>query len=234
MVAIDPGHGGGEVGAEGRNGLVEKDLALSIARRLRELLLERLGVQVVLTRDGDRNLGLDERTAVANNNKADLFISIHADASPSREATGSSVYFLSYSSSGAEGEVSSARGRSGSTNGSLDFILWDMAQASHLNQSARLAEILQQELLSATGASENRNRGIKQNTFRVLRGATMPAVLVEVGFISNPGEAELLKTGEHQDRIAEALYRGVLEFKKVYEYEPRAGSGSSPGPPGNQ
>ncbi len=98
------------MGAEGRNGLVEKEVVLSIARRLRELLQERLGLQVILTRDGDRDLALDERTALANNNKADLFVSIHADASPSRDAKGSSVYFLSYSSSDVEGSVTSARG----------------------------------------------------------------------------------------------------------------------------
>jgi N-acetylmuramoyl-L-alanine amidase len=102
-----------------------------------------------------------------------------------------------------------------------------MAQASHLSQSSRLAEILQEELLTITGTEEG-NRGIKQNTFRVLKGATMPAVLVEVGFISNPQEEELLKTHAHQERLAEALYRGILRFKDVYEYEPRA-EGSSPG-----
>jgi N-acetylmuramoyl-L-alanine amidase len=227
MVAIDPGHGGTEVGAEGRTGLVEKDLVLSIARQLRELLQERLGLQVILTRDGDRDLALDERAAVANNNKADLFISIHADASPSRDAAGSSVYFLSYNSSDGEGTVASARVRPSSADSGLEFILWDMAQASHLSQSSRLAEILQEELLTITGTEEG-NRGIKQNTFRVLKGATMPAVLVEVGFISNPQEEELLKTHAHQERLAEALYRGILRFKDVYEYEPRA-EGSSPG-----
>lgn len=223
LVAIDPGHGGTEAGAEGRAGLFEKDLVLAIARQLRELLQERLGLSVILTRDGDRDLALDERAAVANNNKADLFISIHADASPSRDAAGSSVYFLSYHSSDAEGTVASASGRrsSASADSGLDFILWDMAQASHLSQSSRLAEILQEELLAATG-TEKANRGIKQNTFRVLKGATMPAVLVEVGFISNPQEEELLKTRAHQESLAEALYRGVLRFKDVYEYEPRA------------
>jgi len=224
IVALDPGHGGTEAGAEGKGGLIEKDLALSIARELRELLQERLGIQVILTRDGDGELDLDERTALANKNKADLFLSIHADASPSRDAAGSSVYFLSYSSSGAEGTVESARGRPAANGGNLDFILWDMAQASHLSQSSRLAEILQEELLSATGA-EKGNRGIKQNTFRVLKGATMPAVLVEVGFISNPREEELLKSRDYQERIAEALFRGVARFKDIYEVQPRAESG---------
>jgi N-acetylmuramoyl-L-alanine amidase len=228
IVALDPGHGGAETGAEGKSGVFEKDLVLSISRRLREILSERLGLQVILTRDGDAALELDQRTALANNNKADLFLSIHADASPSRDAAGSSVYFLSYSSSDGEGTLASARGRPVSADAGLDFILWDMAQASHLSQSSRLAEILQEELLAVTGA-EKGNRGIKQNTFRVLKGATMPAVLVEVGFISNPSEEELLKTSGYQDKIAEALYRGVLRFKDVYEVRPRAGSGPEGG-----
>ena len=155
----------------------------------RRILQERIGLRVILTRDGDRDLDLDERAAIANNNKADLFVSIHADASPRRDARGSSVYFLSYASTDQTHSVSMAQGRGASSpsGSSLDFILWDMAQASHLNQSSTLAEILQEELIRATGA-EKINRGIKQNTFRVLKGATMPAVLVEVGFISNPEE----------------------------------------------
>ena len=179
---------------------------LSIARRFRTLLQQRLGIRVILTRDGDRDLSHDERAAIANSNKSDLFISIHADASPRRSARGSSVYFLSYSS-----ETASSSG-----GGELDFILWSMAQASHLNQSAQLAEILQEELQAITGEGR-RNRGIKQNTFRVLRGATMPAVLVEVGFISNSEEEKLLNSAPYQDKLAEALYRGVVRYKDMYE-----------------
>lgn len=228
IVTIDPGHGGSETGAEGADGVFEKDIVLSISRRLRTLLQDRLGLRVILTRDGDRDVELDDRAALANNNKSDLFISIHADASPSRVAKGSSVYFLSYSSTEAQSrEVSAATHRSASGSGSgLDFILWDMAQASHLSQSSRMAEIFQEELLAATG-SEKVNRGIKQNTFRVLKGATMPAVLVEVGFISNSQEEALLKSEAYQDKLAEALFRGVLRFKDVYEYTPTADSASS-------
>ena len=225
IVTIDPGHGGAEIGAEGSGGLIEKNLVLSIARELRQLLQERLGLRVILTRDGDRNLSLDERAAIANNNKADLFVSIHADASPRRNARGSSVYFLSYSSSDADSQrVTMAQNR-GSGGGDLDFILWDMAQASHLSQSSRFSEILQEELLSATG-SGRANRGIKQNTFRVLKGATMPAVLVEVGFISNADEEKLLTTKDYQNKLAEALFRGVLRFKDLYESEPRSETAS--------
>ncbi|HXV60368.1 MAG TPA: N-acetylmuramoyl-L-alanine amidase [Vicinamibacteria bacterium] len=223
IVAIDPGHGGAEIGAEGGGGLIEKNVVLSIARQLRALLQQRLGLHVILTRDGDSNIGLDERAAIANNNKADLFISIHADASPRRDARGSSVYFLSYSSSGSgpSGSVAPVRGGTFSNGSELDFILWDMAQASHLSRSSQLAEILQEELQATTGGGKV-NRGIKQNTFRVLKGATMPAVLVELGFISNPEEEDLLGTGEYQEHLAEALYRGVLRYKDAYEQEPRA------------
>jgi N-acetylmuramoyl-L-alanine amidase len=223
VVALDPGHGGAEIGAEGRGGLVEKDLVLAVARQLRTYLQDRLGLRVILTRDGDRNLTLDERTAIANNNKADVFISIHADASPSREARGSSVYFLSYSEGEQVASAAVTRNETASSGtGGLDFILWDMAQASHLSQSSRFAEIIQEELLTATG-SEKANRGIKQNTFRVLKGATMPAVLVEIGFISNPAEEELLETTSYRESVAEALYRGVVRFKDIYEYEPVVG-----------
>jgi N-acetylmuramoyl-L-alanine amidase len=229
-VVLDPGHGGSETGAEDKGGLAEKDVTLSISRRLRSLLQDRLGLRVILTRDGDRNPSHDERTAIANNNKADVFVSIHADASPSREARGSSVYFLSYGSSEASmagTSRSAARSSGGDSDSSLDFILWHMAQASHLSQSSRLAEIVQEELLAATG-SDRVNRGIKQNTFRVLKGATMPAVLVEVGFISNPEEEQLLGSDAYQERVSEALYRGILRFKDLYDVQPRA-EGASQG-----
>jgi len=210
IITIDPGHGGSETGALGLDGSLEKDVVLGVARRFRAKLQSGLGVRVILTRDGDNELTLDERAAIANTNKSSLFVSIHADASPRRRAQGSSVYFLSYSSSGENTPTTAGGG------GDLDFILWDMAQASHLSQSSQLAEILQEELRSITGG-ERVNRGIKQNTFRVLRGATMPAVLVELGFISNPDEEKLLTSEEYQERLAEALYRGVRRYKDLFE-----------------
>ena len=207
IVTLDPGHGGAETGAEGQGGSLEKGVVLSICRRFRQLLQTRLGIRVILTRDGDRDLSLDERAAFANSNKSDLFISVHADASPRRNARGSSVYFLSYSSTA----------QNASSGGDdLDFILWDMAQASHLRQSSQLAEIMQEELRAVT-VTESVNRGIKQNTFRVLKGATMPAVLVEVGFISNTEEERLLSSADYQDRLAEALYRGLVRYKDIFE-----------------
>jgi N-acetylmuramoyl-L-alanine amidase len=216
IVTLDPGHGGGETGAEGQSGVTEKNVALSIARRLRNILQERLGVRVILTRDGDQDLSLDERAAIANSNKSNLFVSIHADASPRRNARGSSVYFLSHTSTPTHPAASNGAVDGG--GGELDFILWDMAQTSHLSQSSRLAEILQEELVAVTG-SERINRGIKQNSFRVLKGATMPAVLVEVGFISNPDEEKLLVSSDYQDKLAEAIYRGVLRYRDLFGYQ---------------
>jgi N-acetylmuramoyl-L-alanine amidase len=214
-ITLDPGHGGAQVGATGPGGNEEKSVVLSIARRLQRLLNERLGLRVLLTRDGDRDLSHDERAALANNNKSDLFISIHADASPRSSARGSSVYFLSYGSQATQAGAP-ASAASGGGGSDLDFILWDMVQASHLSRSSRLAEILQEELLAATG-EPSLNRGIKQNRFRVLKGAAMPAVLVEVGFISNAEEEQLLSSPEYQLKIAEALFRGVVRFKDLYE-----------------
>ena len=207
IVTLDPGHGGAETGAEGQGGSVEKGVVLSICRRFQRLLQTRLGIRVILTRDGDRDLSLDERAVFANSNKSDLFISVHADASPRRNARGSSVYFLSYSSTAQNASIG---------GDDLDFILWHMAQASHLRQSSQLAEVMQEELQAVTGP-ERVNRGIKQNTFRVLKGATMPAVLVEVGFISNAEEERLLSSADYQDKLAEALYRGLVRYKDIFE-----------------
>ena len=222
IITLDPGHGGAETGATGPTGLLEKDVALSISGRLSTLLENRLGIRVLSTRDGDSNLPLDERTAIANNNKSDIFISIHVNASPRTNARGSSVYFLSYEASDEESRrVANAENdptgipQLPPTDHDLQFILWDMAQAAYLNESAILAEILQEELVDNSG--QGNNRGIKQAPFRVLMGATMPAVLVEVAFITNPEEERLLKTDEFQDQIAQAVYRGIVRYKERYE-----------------
>lgn len=220
-VTLDPGHGGAETGAMGPNGLQEKEVTLAIARQLRDLLEDRLGLRVLLTRDADRELELDERTELANTNGSDLFLSIHANASPRGSAKGSEVYFLSYEASDdesrrvAQAENLGVSRVSAPLNRDLEFILWDMAQTAHLNESADLAETILEELLSDT--AESRNRGIKQAPFRVLMGATMPAVLVEVGFITNPEEERLLRSREHQGEVAQALFRGVMRYKERYE-----------------
>ena len=231
-VVIDPGHGGENPGARGAAGALEKDIALSIARKLRAELVNARGLQVFLTRDRDLDVGLDERTAIANNYKADLFVSIHANASRARGARGSEVYFLSYQASDDESRwVAQSEGAAeplaGAAPGSdLALILWDMAQAEHLEESSALASRIQEELAVVTGSE---GRGVKQAPFRVLVGAAMPAVLVEVAFISNPEEEALLASDAYQAKIAASLARGIERFRK--ERSARLGGAAAPGAP---
>jgi N-acetylmuramoyl-L-alanine amidase len=232
-VVIDPGHGGQEVGAKGPTGTLEKDITLALARKLRTALANSLGLQVFLTRDRDVEIGLDERTSFANNYKADLFISIHANASRSQGAKGSEVYFLSYQSTDEDSRrlallEGSAMPATANTGGSeLALILWDMAQAEHLEESSALATRIQEELASVTGSG---GRGIKQAPFRVLVGAAMPAVLVEVAFISNAEEEKQLSSDTYQGKVVSALVKGVARYQQ--QREQRAAALPAPRPPG--
>jgi N-acetylmuramoyl-L-alanine amidase len=229
-IVIDPGHGGQEVGARGPGGTLEKDISLAIARKLRAELVNGRGLTVFLTRDKDGEVPLDERTAIANNYKADLFVSIHANASRARGARGSEVYFLSYQASDdesrriaqAEGAAEPlARAASGSD---LGLILWDMAQAEHLQESSELASRLQEELAAATGGEM---RGVKQAPFRVLVGAGMPAALVEIAFISNPQEEQQLASDAFQSKVAAALARGIERYRRERVPAPAPEAGRS-------
>jgi N-acetylmuramoyl-L-alanine amidase len=216
-VVIDPGHGGAEVGALGPSGALEKDVTLAIARKVRQNVADGLGLQAFLTRDRDQELALEDRPAVANNYKADLFVSIHANAFRSEGARGSEVYFLSYQATDDEsrrlaamegGEMAPpAVAPAGSD---LALILWDMAQAEHLEESSALASRIQEELAEVTGSQ---GRGVKQAPFRVLVGAAMPAVLVEVAFISNAAEEKLLVSDDYQSKVAAAITRGIARYQ---------------------
>ena len=239
VVVIDPGHGGSDTGAKGPGGTLEKDVALLIARRLRAQLINSLGLQVFLTRDGDQELSLDQRTAIANNYKADLFVSIHANASRASGARGSEVYFLAYQASddesrkvalaeGALPEAAEAGAASGPTPSDVALILWDMAQAEHLEESSALASRLQEELSEIGGTP---GRGVKQAPFRVLVGAAMPATLVEVAFISNPEEEKQLASETFQQQIAAALARGIERFRKERSARLGGGAGAVPAAP---
>jgi N-acetylmuramoyl-L-alanine amidase len=221
-IVIDPGHGGEEVGAQGPGGTLEKDVTLGIARKARAALADNLGLQVFLTRERDVDLSLDDRTAVANNYKADLFVSIHANASRARAANGSEVYFLSYQAGDEEARrLAQLEGAAAATpanpanpappGSDLALILWDMAQAEHLEESSTLASRILEELARVTGSE---GRGVKQAPFRVLVGAAMPAVLVEVLFISNPEEEKLLSSDAFQSKVAAALTRGIARYQQ--------------------
>lgn len=218
-IVIDPGHGGKEVGAVGPNGVYEKDITLALSRKLAAALASKIGARVVLTREDDSVVSLDQRTALANQYKADLFLSVHLNAAVVRDAKGSETYFLSLEASdelarkAADTENASA-GSNPDPGSDLKLILWDLAQQTYIGESSRFAQAVQEELNSATGVS---NRGVKQAPFKVLVGATMPAALVEVGFISNPDEETKLQSAEFQDLMVDALTRAVQRYKTDYE-----------------
>ncbi len=220
-VVLDPGHGGLEVGAKGKFGTLEKDVTLAISLRLKALIEQNLAFRVVLTRENDVDVSLDTRAALANNNKADLFISVHANGSFTKSVHGSETFFLSLNATDEETrrlaymENSSARLDSQIDEENPDdikLILWDMAQSAYIKQSSQLAELIQNELNAALGTE---NRGLKQAPFKVLTGVACPAVLVEAAFISNPDEEEKLKNDEFQARVAAAIFRGLAAFLKT-------------------
>ncbi len=220
-IVLDPGHGGKEVGAVGTNGLMEKDLTLAICRRLADSLAAKTGARVVLTRDDDTLVSLDQRTAIANQYKADLFLSVHLNAAVVKDAKGSETYFLSLEASdelakrAADLEnASSPSAAAADPTSDLKLILWDLAQQAYIGESSRFAQAIQEEMNAATGVS---NRGVKQAPFKVLVGATMPAALVEVGFISNAEEEAKLQTGEFQSLMVAAITRAVERYKTDYE-----------------
>jgi N-acetylmuramoyl-L-alanine amidase len=234
-VVIDPGHGGTETGAVGPGGTQEKDVTLAIAKRLAATLPKVFPCRAILTRDSDAAIPLDDRTALANRERADLFLSIHANSSRAAGARGSETYYLSLEASDKlSQEVASQENQQGAApaaaaaperNPDLDFVLWDLAQSAHLKESSELAESIQKELNALSGTG---NRGIKQAPFRVLGGATMPAVLVETAFISNPEEEKKLGTPAFEQSVADAISRAVAMF-----FEKRKGGPAttpSPGP----
>ena len=218
---IDPGHGGDMPGAISPAGDAEKDLTLELARRLKKRL-EALGGQAVLTRPGDARVPLANRSAVANAVKADLFISIHLNSMPTeaarRVSSGVETYFLSADASDAGAAAAAARENADRVAGepTLDpgdpvaAILDDLASADALAGSSRLAYAIHDKLVTALHAE---NRGVKQAPFYVLAGARMPAVLLEVGFISNAAEVARIKTAEHQEKIAAAIAEGVAAWR---------------------
>lgn len=227
-IVVDPGHGGSENGARGPGGLLEKDATLALAKVLRDTLVKR-GYKVILTRETDTTLLLDERASIANAAKADLFLSLHANASRSASAHGTEVYYLSLDASDrAAAALADSENRQqepaptpdAETNAALrdlDLILWDLAQNQHLGASARLAEIIQADFNRLLGVA---TRGVKQAPFRVLIGVNAPAVLVEVAFITNPEEEKKLASEEFRNEVAETLAGSLETYYKVADGAP--------------
>lgn len=217
-IVIDPGHGGHDVGTTGPSGLNEKDLVLDISRRLADLLQEQLRSEVLLTRQDDTFIPLEERTRIANQNKADLFLSVHANSSPVRSVAGVETYYLSFTTNRNALELA-ARENAGSSRGIFDLqeLLQRIALRDKLDESREFASRVQSSLfaVSAKNNAASRNRGVKKAPFVVLIGASMPSVLCEIGFLTNSTDEALLKRPEYRQRIAEAIASGVSGYAET-------------------
>lgn len=217
-ICIDAGHGGRENGKEGAGGLLEKDVNLAIARALRDRVQRDLGIEVVMTRDDDRTLGLLERTEIANTAGADLFISIHCNAWFNEQTGGFESYFLSPARSESERALARFENQGGgneaqAASGDVEFILWDLVQNEYIAESSAFAEYIQKEMTTRLGI---KSRGVKQANFVVLQGAKMPAVLIETAFLSNPAEEQLLATPEFHGRVAEGMIEAIRRMQERY------------------
>ena len=209
-IVIDPGHGGKDPGALGKGTIDEKDIVLSMSKKLREVLTAR-GYTVLMTRDTNRFIPLRERTKFATQHKADLFLSIHANGSTSSQAHGIETYYLDVNSTDKASEQIAARenANSGYSIQELESLLKGLIQESKSEDSKRLAEHVQQKLVQVTGAAD---RGVKHARFVVLIGAKVPSILIETGFVSNPTEGKKLATSAYQHKIATAIADGVDKF----------------------
>jgi N-acetylmuramoyl-L-alanine amidase len=214
-VVIDPGHGGRDTGTIGPSGLREKEVTLDVARRLAKLIEERMGSEVVLTRNADVSVPLEARAKLANEKQADLFLSIHVNASRYSKVNGVETFYLNFTRSRADLEVA-ARENAGSNQSihELSDLVQKIALDDKVQESRDLATSVQTAVhaLAAKHYSEARNRGVKKAPFVVLIGAQMPSILVELGFISNSREEKLMKTKEFRQELAESLYVGLSTY----------------------
>ena len=218
-IVVDPGHGGEDPGVRGAGGVEEKQVTLDLARRLRALIEMRLGIRVILTRDDDRTVGIDDRAAVANNSKADLFLSLHVNAAPAADVAGAEVYSLRLDREGeearraAETEAVSLAVLGGARR-TIDVIRWDLAQARHVDSSAALAAMLEEELRAQVTMGP---RPRQQAPLRVLTSVNMPAALVEMAYLTNAGQERLARSEAFQGTMAQAIYNAVVRFRGYVE-----------------
>jgi len=214
-VVIDPGHGGHDQGTQGAKGLLEKDLVLDVAKRVGKLIEDRMGAEVIYTRSDDTFIPLEGRTALANDRRADLFLSIHANSSPASRISGVETYYLNFTDMKDSLDVAS---RENASSQKSIFELRDIIQKITLHDKAEESKEFANRLQSSLYAFEaknfpaSRNRGVKKAPFVVLIGATMPSVLAEIGFLSNAREEMLLKKTDYRQRLAEALFKGVSKY----------------------
>jgi len=234
-MAIDPGHGGEDDGAKGRGGTKEKDLTLAVARRLKAALENRLGIRVLLTRDEDKNIPLDDRAALANNNKADVLLSLHANASLRPGTSGASIFVAAFDKA-AEDQARASLGTerlptfAGGVR-DVELLVWDLAQIRHVDQSAELARIIEQQFRDRVPLSP---RVIDRAPLRVLESANMPAVLVEMGYLTNAEQERQLTGNEFQNTLVQALVEAALRFRDyldAQQHSPTVDGAAAPKPP---
>ena len=218
-VVIDAGHGGKDPGAVGYRGTKEKDIALDVAKRLEKKISKNMDVKVVMTRDEDVFLRLSERTKIANENNGSLFISIHTNAAEDRRASGFETFLIGLNKNeyaakvaARENAVLELEGKSGQELTGEDLIQATIAQAAFASSSETFADMVQKEIKKRV---QSRDRGVKQAGFVVLARASMPNVLVELGFISNPAEEKKLRSPQYRDQLATAIYRAVQQYEKT-------------------
>jgi N-acetylmuramoyl-L-alanine amidase len=219
-VVLDAGHGGHDTGTIGPGGVVEKDLVLDIALRLGQLIEAGMGSEVVYTRKDDTFVPLEERTRIANDKLADLFLSIHVNSSPYRAASGSETYYLNFTTSREALEVAARENATSNKSiHELQDLIRKIALRDKVEESREFASRLQSSLyvLSAKTVA-GKNRGVKKAPFVVLIGAAMPSVLTEVGFLTNPREGILLKRADQRQKIADALYRGLSSYASTLSH----------------
>ncbi len=214
-IVIDAGHGGHDPGAKGK-GVTEAELVLDVALRVEKLLQKIPGVDVILTRRTDEFIPLQERTAIANREGADLFLSIHANASPNAQARGIETYFLNFANNlGAAAVAARENAASGQTMGALPDLVKAIALNNKLDESRDFATQIQRAMLDRLKAANKtiKDLGVKQAPFVVLIGAAMPSVLAEISFVTNPQEARLLKSNAYRQRIAESLFNAIRKYQ---------------------
>ena len=214
-IVVDAGHGGHDTGTIAANGLTEKDLVLDVAQRLGRLLQTRMGAEVVYTRSDDSFVPLETRTAIANQEQADLFISIHANSSADRAARGIETYYLNFTSSADALEVAARENAvSEKSIHELQDIVKKIALRDKIEESREFAANVQSSLYQNLSLRDRglRDRGVKKAPFIVLIGANMPSILAEISFVSNPTDAHKLQTPEYRQKIADALYKGVTKY----------------------
>lgn len=221
-VAIDAGHGGDDTGAKGAAGTLEKDVTLDAARRLKGALEARLGLRVIMTRDDDRTVPVENRSAVANNNKADLFISLHANASFRADVIGATAYIASFSNAdyAVEGLAPERLPVFGGGLRNIEVVPWNLAQIPHRAQSEQFAQFMTESLGARVPMAA---RPLEQAPLRVLESANMPAVLIEMGYLTNAGQEQALRGNELPNGVALAVLDAIIRFREVLASAPEAG-----------